>query len=134
MRLSVVYSYRWPLTEMQVMCVNERNGGTGKEQPKYYETSLKKCDSVNAFNCEFYSRSITHAGYCEWLFPLSCWRTDTWIASIYNILLCYHINKMMKSKCSVSKLVNWHMIFWIMFNVIWFREFCGRLSYLEYEQ
>ena len=24
--------------------------------------------------------------------------------------------------------------FWIMFNVIWFREFCGWLSYLEYEQ
>ena len=23
---------------------------------------------------------------------------------------------------------------WIMFNVIWFREFCGWLSYLEYEQ
>ena len=38
------------------------------------------------------------------------------------------------SKCSVSKLVNWHMIFWIMFNVIWLREFCGWLSYLEYEQ
>ena len=42
-----------------------------------------------------------------------------------------------KSKCSVSKLVNWqmiYMIFWIMFNVIWFREFCGWLSYLEYKQ
>ena len=39
-----------------------------------------------------------------------------------------------KSKCYVSKLVNWHMIFWIKFNVIWFREFCGWLSYLEYEQ
>ena len=41
------------------------------------------------------------------------------------------------SKCSVSKLVNWqttYMIFWIMFNVIWLREFCGWLSYLEYEQ
>ena len=24
--------------------------------------------------------------------------------------------------------------FWIIFNVIWFREFCGLLSYLEYEQ
>ena len=24
--------------------------------------------------------------------------------------------------------------FWIIFNVIWFREFCGWLSYLEYEQ
>ena len=24
--------------------------------------------------------------------------------------------------------------FWIMFNVIWFKEFCGWLSYLEYEQ
>ena len=33
-----------------------------------------------------------------------------------------------KSKCSVSKLVSWqmtYMFFWIMFNVIWFREFCG---------
>ena len=39
-----------------------------------------------------------------------------------------------KSKCFVSKLMNWHMIFWIMFNVIWFGEFCGWLSYLEYEQ
>ena len=39
-----------------------------------------------------------------------------------------------ESKCSVSKLVNWHMIFWIMFDVTWFREFCGWLSYLEYEQ
>ena len=42
-----------------------------------------------------------------------------------------------KTKCSESKLVNWqmtYMIFWIMFNVIWFREFCGWLSYLEYEQ
>ena len=42
-----------------------------------------------------------------------------------------------KSKCSVRKLMNWqmpNMIFWIMFNVIWFREFCGWLSYLEYEQ
>ena len=38
------------------------------------------------------------------------------------------------SKCSMSKLVNWHMIFWIIFNVIWFREFCGWLSHLEYEQ
>ena len=24
--------------------------------------------------------------------------------------------------------------FWIMFNFIWFREFCGWLSYLDYEQ
>ena len=24
--------------------------------------------------------------------------------------------------------------FWIIFNVIWFREFCGWLSYSEYEQ
>ena len=43
----------------------------------------------------------------------------------------------LESKCSVSKLVNsqmTYMIFWIMFNVIWFREFCGWLSYLEYEQ
>ena len=39
-----------------------------------------------------------------------------------------------ESKCSVSKLVNWHMIFWTMFIDIWFREFCGWLSYLEYEQ
>ena len=38
------------------------------------------------------------------------------------------------SKSSVSKLVNWHMILKIMFNVFWFREFCGWLSYLEYEQ
>ena len=26
-----------------------------------------------------------------------------------------------------------HDLFWIMFNVIWFREFCVWLSYLEYE-
>ena len=43
-----------------------------------------------------------------------------------------------KSKCSVSKLVNWQMtymiFFWIMFNVICFREFCVWLSYLEYEK
>ena len=26
-----------------------------------------------------------------------------------------------------------YVIFWIMFNIIWFREFCGWLSYLEYE-
>ena len=27
-----------------------------------------------------------------------------------------------------------HDFFWIMFNVIWFREFCVWLSYLEYEK
>ena len=42
-----------------------------------------------------------------------------------------------KSKCSVSKLVNsqkTYMIFLIMFSVFWFREFCGWVSYLEYQQ
>ena len=44
--------------------------------------------------------------------------------------------KKLESKCSVSKLVKWqmtYMIFLVMFNVIWFKEFYGWLSYLEYE-
>ena len=61
-------------------------------------------------------------------------RTGWTVCSSGFTLLRLSLSRLEESKCSVSKLVNWHMIFWIMFNVIWFREFCGWLSYLEYEQ
>ena len=69
-------------------------------------------------------------------------RTSTTAFTIVCIFIYYRTtrgakHRELESKCSVSKLVNWqmtYMIFWIMFNVIWFREFCGWLSYLEYEQ
>ena len=46
------------------------------------------------------------------------------------------ISKKIKVLCEQTRELTdaLHDFFWIMFNVIWFREFCVWLSYLEYEK
>ena len=56
------------------------------------------------------------------------------IIQVYRRKEMFHKDKNQSALCANSWIDRWLMIFWIMFNVIWFREICGWLSYLEYEQ
>ena len=57
------------------------------------------------------------------------------IIQVYRRKEMFHKDKNQSALCAnswIDRRLTW--FFWIMFNVIWFREICGWLSYLEYEQ
>ena len=57
------------------------------------------------------------------------------IMQVYRRKEMFHKDKNQSALCAnswIDRRLTW--FFWIMFNVIWFREICGWLSYLEYEQ
>ena len=96
------------------------------KQISYWSWLMRWCTSITA---SLASEKL--CSYCTATLSGSGWLTRN--IQPLKRLLFYPDGHPRKSKCS---LVNWQMtcmIFWIMVNVIWFREFCSWMSYLEYE-
>ena len=55
--------------------------------------------------------------------------TNVWLTGEHVLKTFENVVSIQKSKCSVSKLVKrtneFKYFFWIMFNIIWFWEYCG---------